>query len=52
MAKDIGQGQYKLEGGAQSGEVNVAKFALDPEPRTGHEGPAGWESKRIEYVLY
>jgi hypothetical protein len=52
MAKDIGQGQYTLEGGAQSGEVNVAKFALDPEPRTGHEGPAGWESKRIEYVLY
>ena len=41
-----------LEGGAQSGEVNVAKLVLDPEPRSGHEGPAGWECDRIEYVLY
>ena len=52
MAKSIDRGGYMLEGGAQSGEVNVAKFALDPEPRRGHEGPAGWECDRIEYVLY
>ena len=52
MAKSVDGGGYTLEGGAQSGEVNVAKFALDPEPRSGHEGPAGWECDRIEYVLY
>jgi hypothetical protein len=52
MAKSTGPDQYILEGGAQSGEINIAKFALDPEPRSGHVGPAGWECVRIEYVLY
>ena len=51
MAKKMGPERYMLEGGAQSGEVNVAKFALDPE-ETGHQGPAGWVCDRIEYVLY
>jgi hypothetical protein len=51
MAKQMGPARYTLEGGAQSGEVNVAQFALDPLER-GHEGPAGWECERIEYVLY
>ena len=51
MAKRMGPDRYTLEGGAQSGEVNVAKFALDPW-QAGHEGPAGWVCERIEYVLY
>jgi sulfate adenylyltransferase subunit 1 (EFTu-like GTPase family) len=51
MAKQMGPDRYTLEGGAQSGEVNVARFALDPR-ETGHQGPAGWVCERIEYVLY
>ena len=51
MAKSTGPGKYVLEGGAQSGEVNVAKFALDPD-MSGHEGPAGWECERIKYITY
>jgi hypothetical protein len=51
MAKRMGPSRCTLEGGAQSGEVNVAKFALDPA-QAGHEGPAGWVCERIEYVLY
>ena len=39
MAKST-EASYTLEGGAQKGEVNVAKFALDPEER-GHEGGLG-----------
>ena len=51
LAKCLGPNQYALEGGAQTGEVNVARFALDPDD-TGHLGPAGWECDRVEYVQY
>ena len=51
LAKDTGSGGYTLEGGAQEGEVNVAKMVLDPT-KSGRPGPAGWECDRIEYVLY
>ena len=40
MAKSTAPGQYMLEGGGQKGEVNVAKFALDPNT-TGRVGPSG-----------
>eukprot|EP01048_Picozoa_sp_COSAG05_P007993 COSAG05_NODE_588_length_8503_cov_54.867563_2_plen_1332_part_00 len=50
MAKGT-EASYTLEGGAQKGEVNVAKFALDPEER-GHKGMAGWVCDRIVYVPY
>ena len=52
MAKSTAPGPYKLEGGGQKGEVQVAKLSLDPE-NTGHKGPSGhWESARIIYVKY
>ena len=51
MAKSTSRGEYILEGGAQKGEVNVARFALDPDGR-GRLGPAGWECDRIVYVEY
>ena len=50
MAKGTPE-NHELEGGAQKGEVNVAKFALDPEER-GHAGVAGWVCPQIQYVCY
>ena len=50
MAKGTPE-NHELEGGAQKGEVNVAKFALDPEERV-HAGVAGWVCPRIQYVCY
>ena len=52
MAKSTGPDQYKLEGGGQKGEMQVAKLSLDPG-NTGRVGPSGhWESERIIYVTY
>jgi hypothetical protein len=52
MAKRMGPTRYTLEGGAQSGEVNVAKFALDPS-QAGCAGPRrlGVRAHRVRAVL-